>query len=65
MYLILVDKEAGKNSKKIATRFNEKGIEVIEISHLGKYVGIDNCKIIGIKNKGISEEIKKYLIKEN
>lgn len=65
MYLILIDKSAGKTSQKIANRFREKGIEVYEISNLSQLVLIENCKIVGIKNKGICEEIKKYLVKEN
>lgn len=65
MYLILVDISAGKTSKKIANRFKEKGVEVFEISNLSNYISIENCKILGIKNKGICEEIKKYLNKEN
>ncbi len=65
LYLVLIDREAGKTSQKIANRFRNRGIEVQEISNLQSYVLIDNCKIIGIKNKGISEEIKKYLVKEN
>jgi len=57
LYLILIDKTAGKNSQKIANRHKEKGIPVFEIENLSSLVNIESCKIVGLKNKGISETI--------
>ena len=65
LYLILIDKLAGKSSNKIANKHRENGVEVFEIERLDELSNIKNCKILGIKNKGLSDEIKKYLIKEN
>ena len=65
LYLILVDKTAGKSSLKIALRHKNDGVEVFEVENLDDLASIQNCKILGIKNNGISQEIKKYLIKEN
>lgn len=60
LYLVLVDELAGKSSKKVFMRLCEKGIEGYEINGLDKIIG-KNIKIIAFKNKGLSEEIKKYL----
>lgn len=65
LYLILIDKNAGKSSNKIASRHKENGVEVIFAENLEILSNIKNCKILGIKNKGLSEEIKKNLVKEN
>lgn len=60
LYLVLVDKQAGKTSKKVFAKLIEKGIEGCEIENLDGLTG-KNIKIIAFKNKGLSEEIKKYL----
>ena len=60
LYLVLVDKAAGKNSKKVFAKLQERGIEGYEIDGLDEVIG-KNIKIIAFKNKGLSEEIKKYL----
>ena len=57
LYLILFDKNKSATIEKILDKF--KDIEVQEIENLGEIVSIDNCKIVGIKNLGLSEEIKK------
>ena len=61
LYLILIDKTAGKTSFKIAERFRSDNVVVKQVNNLENLVEVPNCKIIGIKNKGLSEEIIKYL----
>ena len=65
LYLILIDKNAGNSSLKVAKRQQARGVEVHFVDELELLINIKNCKIVGIKNKGISEQIKKFLIKEN
>ena len=60
MYLILADKNLSKTMIKIVERFPK--IETIYVEDLAELVGIENCKIIAIKNHGLVEEIKKYII---
>lgn len=60
LYLVLVDSDAGKTSRKVFDRLIQAGVEGYEVESLGSLNGKTN-KIIGIKNKGLSEEIKKYL----
>lgn len=63
LYLLLIDESAGKNALKVVDEFSE--IEKITISSLQELSQIQNCKILGIKNKGISDEIIKILRSEN
>ena len=64
MYLLLTSKSAGKTIQKITKFIQQKsGCNVFEFceEEFLQITGIFNCKIVGIKNKGISEEIIKYL----
>lgn len=63
LYLLLIDDTATKNILKIADAFD--GVEKIKISSLSELSQIQNCKILGVKNKGISDEIIKNLRSEN
>lgn len=64
LYLVLADSASGKNLLKIANNLKQNlNAELFILDNLETYTGINNCKIVGIKNKGISEEIIK-LIKE-
>ena len=64
LYLLLYSLDIGKNTEKIvnAIKLNPNcvvyGIDSIDFC---KIVSVTNCKIVGLKNKGISEEIIKYL----
>ena len=60
LYLVLLDKSAQKNSRKVFEKLTALGIEGREVEGLGE-LNNKTYKIIGIKNKGISEEIKKHL----
>ena len=59
LYLIIYDESAQKNTIKIKEQFKDK--EVISVKNLGEITSIKNCKIIGIKNKMMSENILKLL----
>lgn len=62
LYLILLDNTAG-NSLNREMRFlaDNRKIELIKVSNLAELVSIENCKVIGIKNKNISDKIIEYL----
>lgn len=61
LYLILIDKNAGKNSLKIASKHENNSVNLRFVENLENLINIPHCKIIGIKNKGLSEQILKYL----
>ena len=42
---------------KVVTKLNERDIKTEKIENLEEIVGINNCKIVGIKNKNLSEII--------
>ncbi len=63
LYLILIDKNSGKCCKKIYENLKKRNIEGYEVESLFELCNI-NCKIIAFKNKGLSDEIKKYINKE-
>ena len=54
LYLLIYDKNALKNTMKIVEKFNE-------IENLEELTSIKNCKIVGIKNKNLSELILSLL----
>ena len=62
LYLVLVDESAGKSSLKIAARF-EGVTPVLEVAQLGELSGIATCKILGVKNKNLSDLIQENLTK--
>ena len=62
LFLVLYDKTAAKNTLKVVAKIKERGIKVLEIENLSNLCSIDNCKIIGIKNKNISEIIEKIIV---
>ena len=61
LYLIVYDKREQKNTSKIVERFKEKEIKTIEVDNLEQLTSIKNCKIIGLKNKNLSDMIE-YLL---
>ena len=68
LYLIVKNKSGGKNLNKIAQQnMLTTNCEVITLdeNNFDLVVNIPNCKIVGIKNKGISDEIIKYIRSEN
>lgn len=57
LYLVVFDKNSQKNTLKIVEKLKNKQIPVIEMENLEEVVKINNCKIVGIKNKNLSEII--------
>ncbi len=62
LYLLLLDKSAGASlMREINFLSKNKGVPLLEIKNLNKIVNLENCKVIGIKNKAISDNILKIL----
>lgn len=62
LYIILVDKSAGNSLLREMNFLSEKReVPVLEVENLAEMVGIDNCKVIGLKNKAMSDSIEKCL----
>lgn len=62
IYLILIDKQSGKNLKKIAAKLqNDTGASLYELENLFDFTNIQGCKLVAIKNKGLSDKIEKLL----
>ena len=61
LYLAVYDKSAQKNTLKVVEELKTKNIKVIEVENLEALTKIKNCKIIGIKNKDLSEIIEALL----
>ena len=57
LYLVIYDKSAQKNTLKIVRKIQNKDIKIIELENLETLININNCKIIGIKNKNLSDII--------
>ena len=58
LYLLLYDLDIGKNTQKIVNQFKLNTdciVYGIEDCIYCKIVNVPNCKIVGIKKKGISE----------
>ncbi len=61
IYLIVYDKSAQKNTMKIVERFRGNEIPIVEVENLEELTSIKNCKIIGLKNKNLSDLISNLL----
>lgn len=61
MYLIILSPDCSENLRKNAKfKAEQYGIDCIEYNDsISKYIGIENCKIVALKNKGLSEAILK------
>ena len=57
VYLILYDELSGKSTLKVVEKFKGKNINVFAIPNLSQLINISNCKIIGLKNKNLSDII--------
>ena len=59
MYLLLYREDFGKTIEKTISRFKNSGAIIIMLNEaeFNKIVKKNNCKILAIKNKGISEQI--------
>ena len=61
LYLALYDTSAQKNTLKVVEEIKNKGIPIFAVDNLEELTKIKNCKIVGIKNKDISEIIANIL----
>lgn len=62
LYLVLLDKTAGNSLLREVNFISEnRNIPILEVENLAEVVGIENCKVIGLKNKAMSENIEKCL----
>lgn len=61
IFLVLYDNNIKKNTKKILDMLILKNILSFQVDNLEQLIHIKNCKIIGIKNKGLSDIIKKIM----
>jgi len=61
MYLLLVDSNLSNTLQKMINKFKENDVEVVLIDNLWELVSIENCKIVGIKNNGLAQEIIKNI----
>lgn len=62
LYLIVIDETSGKGLRREANFLAEKrNVTLAIVKNVDDYIGIENCKIIGIKNKNFSEMILKAI----
>lgn len=62
LYLILYEKNSGKNLIKIVNNLKEQTDAVsYELENLFDYTNIQGCKIVAVKNKGLANQIEKLL----
>lgn len=61
LYLAIYDTSAQKNTLKVVEELKNKDISVFAVENLEEISSIKNCKIIGIKNKNLSDIIANLL----
>ena len=62
LYILILDKKAGQALAKSANFMaKQRGAQLLEVEDLQEVSGIENCKILGIKNKALGEEIAKLI----
>lgn len=61
LYLVIYDTSAQKNTLKVVEELKNKNIPIFAVEDLEKITSIKNCKIVGIKNKELSEIIANLL----
>ena len=57
IYLAIYDDSAQKNTLKVVDELKNKNIPILAVDNLEEITNIKNCKIVGIKNKELSEII--------
>ena len=65
LYLILYREDFGKTIEKTINRFSEIPSVKLNEEEFNEIVGSNNCKLLAIKNKGISEQVINILRGEN
>ena len=61
LFLVIYDTTSGNNTLKIIEKLKLKCVETYGINNLNDLVSIPNCKIVGIKNKNISDIVKSLI----
>lgn len=66
LYLVLLDESAGKAlERQMNFLSKEKDIPLLRVDGLSQMLAIENCKVLGIKNKAISENLIKIIKGDN
>ena len=66
LYLILLDNRAGKALERQMTYLSQdKEIPLLRVDGLDEMLAIEKCRVVGIKNKAISESLIKRLKGDN
>lgn len=55
LYLVIYDNTSEKNTLKVVDKIKQRNIPIFSIDNLQDIVSIKNCKILGIKNKNLSD----------
>lgn len=55
LYLVIYDNTSEKNTLKVVEKIKQRNIPIFSIDNLQDIISIKNCKIIGIKNKNLSD----------
>lgn len=62
LYLVLLDKTAGKALERQMTFLSKDNkIPLLRVENLAQMLSLENCKVVGIKNKAISENLIKSI----
>ena len=62
IYLVLYDDDIKKNTCKIINNLVNNNIRTLELKNLNEYIKINNCKIIALKNKNLSDIIYNIIV---
>lgn len=66
LYLLLMDESAGDSlCREMAHLSNTKNIPLVRLKNLPELAKINTCKVIGIKNKNLADEMLKTIKGEN
>ena len=67
LYIVLYRQDYGKTIQKTLNELSERNIPCIklDINDFNYITGLTNCKLLAIKNKGISDQVLKILRSEN
>ena len=62
LYLVMLDASAGKSlSREVNFYCKSRNLAPVVVENLSDLVGIENCKVVGIKNKKLAENIEGLL----
>ena len=62
LYLVLLDETAGNSLEREMNFLSKKrNVPILRIRNVASISKIENCKVIGIKNKNFAEQISKTI----